>query len=239
MSKNNIKEKIKIRPSNERGHSKHGWLDSFHTFSFADYHDNEHMGYRSLRVINEDKVGPGEGFGAHPHMDMEIFSYVIEGALAHKDSMDHQSTIKAGDIQKITAGTGIVHSEFNASKNEKVHFLQIWIIPEEKNLEPSYQEYSGLDAQSNSVELIGSPKGGKNIIQFNQDVYVYKGKFDRDINYQHELLSGRGAWLQMIKGQLFVNNYELNSGDGASIENTGEILLTAGTDCEFLLIDMK
>ena len=230
---------IIVRRSKERGHADHGWLNSYHTFSFADYHDPAHMQFRSLRVINEDRVAPGMGFGAHPHRDMEIFSYVIEGALAHKDSMGHESIIKAGDVQKITAGTGITHSEYNASKSEQVHFLQIWILPQHKGLKPSYQEYSlALSDQAQDVTLIGSSQGGDHVIQFNQDVYIYKGKLARGKEYCHDLNSGRGAWLQMIKGEVTLNEEKLTSGDGAAIEHRPTITVQAVHDAEFILMDL-
>ena len=239
MGKASSTSNIRIRPAAERGHADHGWLNSYHTFSFAGYQDPAHMGFRALRVINEDRVDPGMGFGAHPHQDMEIFSYVIEGSLTHKDSMGHESTIKAGDVQKITAGTGIIHSEFNGSKKEKVHFLQIWILPEKVGLKPSYQEYSlALSDQAPPVSLIGSPKGGKNVIQFNQDVYIYKGTLTQGKTYSYELKPGRGVWLQVIKGKLTVSEQELSAGDGAAIENLNEIIITAQNTLEFLLMDL-
>ncbi len=230
---------IKIRRSQERGHANHGWLDSYHTFSFAGYQDKNYMGFRALIVINEDQINPGMGFGPHSHEDMEIFTYVIEGALTHQDNMEHQSTINAGDVQKMTAGTGIVHSEFNASKKEKVHLLQIWILPAQKGLKPSYQEYSGLSGGTTPLSLIGSPRGGKNIIQFNQDFYVYKGKLTKGEKIRHELKPGRGAWLQIIKGALNVGGQTLFAGDGAAVENIDEIPINAAKDSEFLLMDLS
>ena len=230
---------ISIRPAKERGHADHGWLKSYHTFSFADYQDEEYMGFRSLRVINEDRVDPGKGFGAHPHHDMEIFSYVIEGALAHKDSMGHTSTIKAGDVQKITAGAGIVHSEYNASNTEPVHFLQIWILPAQKGLTPSYQEYSPASAQRRTpLTLIGSPQGGKNVIQFHQDIYLYKGQLKEKESQVHAIKNGRGIWLQMIQGKLKLNDQPLSAGDGAAIDGADTITLHSPEDAEFLLMDM-
>ena len=227
---------IKIRRSRERGHAKHGWLESYHTFSFAGYQDPNYMGFRVLRVINEDRVEPGMGFGAHPHDNMEIFSYVIEGALTHQDSMGHKFTIGAGDVQKITAGTRIVHSEFNASTKEIVHFLQIWILPIQRGLEPSYQEYSGLKNKQ-SVTLIGSPEGGENVIKFHQDVYIYKGHLKQNETFTHELKPTRGVWFQVIQGKLNVNNEPLSTGDGAAIENVSQIKIFPEQECEFLLMD--
>jgi len=231
------KPSIKIRGAKERGYADHGWLKSYHSFSFADYHDENHMGFRSLRVINEDRVAPGKGFGAHPHRDMEIFSYIIEGALTHKDSMGNTSTVKAGDVQKITAGTGIEHSEFNASDKEQVHFLQIWILPAQKGLKPSYQDYSRTDNKT-PLALIGSPQGGKNVIQFHQDVYLYKGSLKAKDTQVHAIKTGRGLWLQMIKGTVILNDQALSAGDGAAIEGADAMTVHARQDAEFLLMDM-
>ncbi len=240
--KNTFKNTIQVRPAAERGHANHGWLDSYHTFSFANYYDEKYMGFRSLRVINDDWIAPGKGFGAHPHRDMEIFTYVIEGAVAHKDSMGHESVIKAGDVQKITAGTGIVHSEYNGSQKEKVHLLQIWIVPAKQNLKPFYQEFrlGSVDSKT-PVSLIGSPQGGENVMQFNQDVYIYKGALKSGESYQHDLKSGRGVWLQMIKGEVQVNGVngqKLVEGDGAAVENVNQIAVAVKKDAEFLLMDL-
>ncbi len=235
-----IKESIIVRPSDERGHAQHGWLDSYFTFSFAEYYDPAHMGFRSLRVINEDRVEAGMGFDTHPHRDMEIFTYVIEGALKHKDSMGHESTLKAGQVQKITAGTGIRHSEFNASAKEKVHLLQIWIEPQEKGLKPSYQEYSlALANEKNPLLLMGSPQGGNNVVQFNQDVYVYRGVLKEGKSVPYKINSGRGLWLQIVRGEIKLNGHTLRDGDGASVENVKEITLNASKNSEFLLFDLK
>ncbi len=238
--KNTLKNtSVKVRRAKERGHANHGWLDSYHTFSFAGYYDPNHMGFRSLKVINEDRVGPGKGFGSHPHEDMEIFSYVIEGALTHKDSMGNSSTIKAGDVQKITAGSGIVHSEFNGSTKEKVHFLQIWILPDKKGLKPSYQEYSlALSDPKAPVTLIGSPQGGNNVVQFHQDVYIYKGSLGQAEICRHDIKPGRGLWIQMIKGKVSLDDNELSAGDGAALENQRTITAKALEDAEFLLMDL-
>ncbi len=230
---------IKIRRANERGHALHGWLDSFHTFSFADYYDPQHMGFRSLRVINEDRVEAGKGFGEHSHKDMEILSYVVEGALKHKDSMGHESVINTGDIQKITAGTGIVHSEFNASHTKRVHFLQIWIVPKEKGLNPSYQQFT-LPSQDTThpLLLIASSMGGKNIIQFYQDVDLYRGTLKKGQKISHIFPPKRGGWMQMIQGSLELEGHSLKAGDGAAIEQQSQISLKALERCEFLLFDL-
>ncbi|OGX27624.1 MAG: quercetin 2,3-dioxygenase [Omnitrophica WOR_2 bacterium RIFCSPHIGHO2_01_FULL_48_9] len=239
--KNSFKktEGVRLRPAAARGHADHGWLKSDHTFSFADYYDPSQMGFRTLRVINEDRVAPGQGFGMHPHRDMEILTYVVEGALAHKDSMGHQSTIKPGDVQKITAGQGIEHSEFNASKKEPVHLLQIWIVPSKKGLPPSYQEFSlATPDAKHSLFLVGSPQGDKNILQFNQDVYVYRGVLKKNAQCSHVLQAGRGVWVQLVKGSCALNGHPLSAGDGAALENQPDLMFKAATDCEFLLFDM-
>ncbi len=234
-----MQNKITLRPSQKRGYADHGWLKSHFTFSFAEYQDPAYMGFRSLRVINEDYVAPGQGFGTHPHRDMEIFTYVIDGALAHKDSMGHASSLSAGQVQKITAGTGISHSEFNGSDKDPVHLLQIWILPEKRGLVPSYQEYTlAVPDDKNPLLLMGSPSGGKNVVKFNQDVFVYRGilKTDQDVEYSIKL--GRGAWVQMIKGRLTVNDTLVSGGDGAAIENENILSFKAQKDAEFLLFDL-
>ena len=230
---------VKIRQSRERGFADHGWLKSHHTFSFADYYDPAWMGFRTLRVINEDFVEGGQGFGEHPHRDMEIFTYVIDGALRHKDSMGHTSVIKPGQVQKITAGSGIVHSEFNSSAKDKIHLLQIWIVPKQKGLTPSYQE-NFLPARDDNHPflLIGSPQGGKNIVQFHQDVFVYRGILSAGKENWFNLKPGRGLWLQIVKGEIKLNGRALTSGDGASVENAAEIVFTAVKDAEFLVFDL-
>jgi len=205
---------ITIRSSKDRGHAQHGWLDSYHTFSFADYFDPAHMGFHTLRVVNEDKVTPGEGFGTHPHRDMEILTYVIEGQLKHRDSMGHEVIIKAGDIQKITAGTGISHSEFNASQTEAVHLLQIWIIPDTK----------GLRALP---------------VKFHQDVTVYRGLLSAGKPLERKFSAGRAGWVQMVKGEMALNNQTLKAGDGAAIEEEEQISFLSKSSAEFLLFDLK
>ena len=220
---------ITIRKSKDRGHAEHGWLDSYHTFSFADYFDPNHQNFRTLRVINEDKVMPGEGFGTHPHRDMEILTYVIEGQLKHRDSMGHEAIIKAGEIQKITAGTGITHSEFNASKTEFVHLLQIWIIPDKKGLKPSYQEETLPDTKG----LVALP------VKFHQDVTVFRGLLSAGKPLEHKFLAGRAGWVQMVKGNMMLNGQSLTTGDGAAIEEEKKISFLGKAPAEFLLFDLK
>ena len=230
---------INVRKSQDRGHAEHGWLDSFHTFSFADYYDPQHMGFRSLRVINEDRVLAGQGFGSHPHKDMEIFSYVVRGSLKHKDSMGHESTVHAGGIQKISAGSGIVHSEFNASNKETVHFLQVWIVPQERGLKPSYLDLAlpAADPQ-NPLLLIGSPHAKDKVVQFFQDVYIYRGHLASKQDISFPIKANRGVWIQMIKGKLGVENHILKAGDGVSIEGLKQIKIAGQEDAEFLLFDL-
>lgn len=238
MNVNNANGTIRVRKSNERGHANHGWLDSYHTFSFGEYFDRNHMAFRSLRVINEDWVEGGEGFGRHPHQDMEIFTYIVEGSLKHEDSMGHQSTIKAGDVQKITAGTGIYHSEFNASTTDPVHLLQIWIMPERKGLKPSYQEITLAPAGKEALTLMGSSQGGANVVQFNQDVYIYRGILSKGKGIDIDIKSGRGVWLQVVKGKVELNGHLLSDGDAISIENSNKVFIQAKDDAEFLVFDL-
>lgn len=230
---------IQVRKSSDRGHANHGWLDSYHTFSFADYFDPQFMGYRSLRVINEDRVEAKQGFGTHPHRDMEILTYVISGQLAHKDSMGSGSTIRPGQVQKMTAGTGITHSEFNASDKEAVHLLQIWIVPHLRGLKPSYEEYTlAPPDEKNPLLLIGSLDGGKNIVKFNQDVLLYRGILSSGQSLGYSMKPGRGVWVQMVKGQLAVNDVSLSAGDGAAIEKLAQLSFQVVQPSEFLLFDL-
>lgn len=229
---------IQIRKSEERGHANHGWLDSYFSFSFAEYHDPKHIGFRSLRVINEDFIQPDNGFGMHPHKDMEIISFVIEGELAHKDSLGNGSTIKPGRIQKMSAGTGVTHSEFNPSKDKQTHLLQIWIIPSEKGIQPAYEELP-FDAQKSGLELLGSnhPQNGQ--IMIRQDAQMYRGQLSAENSIAHKLSKGRGAWIQLIKGSLTINGQKLTPGDGAAIEDENVLNISAVQNTEFLLFDLK
>ena len=233
-------EKIMIRPAQERGHGQYGWLDSYHTFSFADYYDERHEGFRSLRVINEDRVQPGKGFATHPHKDMEILTYVISGSLEHKDSMGNGSVINFGDVQKMSAGTGITHSEFNPSQDRLVHLLQIWILPKLRGIKPAYEQFTlpALLAKDPLV-LIGSPDGAKNVAQFHQDILIFRGILRAQKRCYYHVKPDGGVWVQMIKGSLWLDDHLLNAGDGASVENTNKLELTAENDTEFLLFDMN
>lgn len=209
---------LTIRPADARGHANHGWLDSHHTFSFANYYDPRHMGFRALRVINEDRVDPGQGFGTHPHNDMEIISYVLEGGLRHRDSMGTGSVIRPGDVQRMSAGTGVAHSEFNASNSEPVHFLQIWLIPKKRGLEPSYEQKTFTDEQKDGELLvIASPDGREDSVTINTDAQVFAGNFAKAQAAEHPLASDRHAWVQVARGNVRVNGQELKQGDGAAI----------------------
>ncbi len=228
---------IDRRKGNERGHADHGWLKSFHTFSFADYHDPSQMGYGDLRVINDDRVEPSKGFGTHSHRDMEIISYVVEGELAHKDSMGNASTITIGDVQRMSAGTGVMHSEYNPSSASPVHFLQIWILPERKGIEPSYeQKHFSNEAKLNRLRLIASKKGRDGSISLNQDADLYAALLDNsEVSYR--LSPGRIAYLHVVKGGILLNGLALSTGDGAKINNEDNLVLSGSG--ELLLFDLK
>lgn len=230
---------IEVRKAEERGHANHGWLDTQHTFSFAGYHDTRHMGFRKLRVINEDRVAPGAGFGAHPHRDMAIFTYVIEGQLKHRDTLGNSSILSRGDVQIMHAGSGIVHEEFNASDEEHVHFLQIWIIPNVQGIEPKYAERSFLsELEKPGVHLLLSPDGEKRSLTIHQDVRGYMISLDED-SICHQLPSSHFAWLQVIRGKLVANDKYLEAGDGAAIREISEIKLTPNGRAEALLFDLN
>jgi quercetin 2,3-dioxygenase len=228
---------LSIRRSEERGHAEHGWLDSHHTFSFADYHDPRFMGFRSLRVINEDRVVAGEGFGTHGHRDMEILSIVLEGAIAHKDSMGTGAVLTPGEVQRMTAGMGVQHSEFNASNTEALHFLQIWILPEKRGLAPSYEQLRFDPAgREGRLQLVASPDKADGSLQVHQDARVYLTRLSGGQTVRHPLTPGRGAWVQVISGDVTVNGKKLMVGDGASLENEPELSLS-GTG-EALVFDL-
>ncbi|MBI2433882.1 MAG: pirin family protein [Candidatus Hydrogenedentes bacterium] len=229
---------ITVRKSHERGHVNHGWLDTYHTFSFADYYDPNFMGHRALRVINEDRVAPGKGFGRHPHRDMEIITYVLEGALEHADSMGNGSIIHAGNFQKMSAGTGIEHSEFNPSGDTPVHLYQIWIQPGEKGLTPAYQELNAQAvAASSQLRLIGTPDAGNGHIHIHQDVKLYLGRM-KDGALTYSPVKGRHVWLQVTRGTVEVNGVTLHAGDGAAVEKEDVLNFTSVDSGEFLLFDL-
>ena len=233
---------ITIRPANERGHANHGWLDTYHTFSFANYYDPKHMHFRSLRVINDDRVAPGFGFGTHPHDNMEIVTYVLEGALSHKDSMGNGSTIVPGEVQRMSAGTGVLHSEKNDSKNEEVHLLQIWIFPEKQGIEPGYeQKFFGDDEKLNRFRLVASRAGRDGSVKINQDASIYAALLEEGKTTAYNLEEGRYAWLHVATGSVTLNGKTLNAGDGAAITDEQKLEVTGATSgkkAEVLLFDL-
>jgi len=230
---------IAVRKADERGHANHGWLDSFHTFSFADYYDPREMGFGTLRVINEDRVAPGKGFGKHPHRDMEIISYVLEGALEHKDSMGTGSVIRPGDVQRMSAGTGVFHSEFNASRDQAVHFLQIWIEPNRLGVAPGYEQKNfPVSEKKGRLRLIASPEGTDGSVQINQNAHVYAAVLDADDAASYALPAGHNAYVHVARGSIKVNDTALGTGDGAKISGERELRLTQGVGAEVLLFDM-
>lgn len=230
---------LQIRKAQERGHANHGWLNSYHTFSFADYYDPDEMNFSVLRVINEDTVQPGMGFGTHAHRDMEIVTYVLEGELEHKDSMGTGSIIKPGDVQRMSAGTGVTHSEFNASKIKPVHFLQIWIMPKFKGIRPSYeQRFFSDDKKLNTLRLIASPDGRDDSITLNQDALIYATNLDGDGRITHTIAGNRRAYVHIAKGTLRINGMSLEAGDGLKISEEGEIALEAVESGEALIFDL-
>jgi len=230
---------ITIRRSDDRGAADHGWLDSKHTFSFAGYHHPEHMGFRSLRVLNEDRVAPRGGFPTHGHREMEIVSYVIDGALAHQDSTGTGSVIRPGDIQRMTAGSGIHHSEENASRTDGVHFLQIWIHPDTPRLAPGYeQKHFDEKERQGQLRLVGSRDGRDGSIVIHQDVSLYAALLAPSDRVEHTLASGRHAWIQLVRGTITVNGKTLKGGDGAAISSEEKLVIEASTPSELLLFDL-
>jgi hypothetical protein len=230
---------LALRKSSERGHANFGWLDSRHTFSFGQYHDEAHMGFGPLRVINDDRVAPGAGFQPHGHADMEIISYVLDGGLEHKDSIGTGSVIRPGEVQRMSAGTGIRHSEFNASKTDPVHFLQIWIIPERRGLTPSYEQKAFSAAEkSGKLRLVGSRDGRDGSVTIHRDVDFYATLLGNGHRVTHELKTGRGAWVHVARGSVRLNGTALSAGDGVAIEAAGTLTLDGANDAEVLLFDM-
>ena len=230
---------VTLRPAGERMHTQIGWLDSHHTFSFAEHYDPRHMGFRALRVINEDRVAPGQGFGTHPHRDMEILSYVLEGALMHRDNMGTGSIIKPGDVQRMTAGTGVLHSEANASEREPVHFLQIWLLPDRSGLKPSYEQRAfPPDARKGTLTLVGSRDARDGSVTINQDVDLFSAALDAGNRVSHSLKAGRHAWVQVTRGAVQVNGTSLGAGDGAAISDEAAVAIEASAPSELLLFDL-
>lgn len=228
-----------IRRAEERGHVNHGWLNSYHTFSFGDYYDPRHMGFSNLRVINDDTVSPRGGFGTHGHRDMEIISYVLDGALRHEDSLGNGSVIRPGDVQRMSAGTGVRHSEFNASDIEAVHFLQIWLIPEVNGLKPSYEQKAFSDEDKRGrLRLVGSRDGREGSVTIHQNVDLYATRLLDGDRVRHQLAAGRKGWVQVAKGRAVFNGEPLEPGDGVAIEGPVTIALAGLSDAELLLFDM-
>lgn len=230
---------ITVRKAVARGHFDHGWLDTYHTFSFADYYDPAHMGFRALRVINEDRVQPGKGFGTHGHRDMEIITYVLGGALEHKDSLGTGSVIRPGEVQRMSAGTGVTHSEYNHSRSEIVHLLQIWLLPERQGLEPSYEQRAFPAAErQGTLRLVASPGGRDGSVTVHQDVRLYASLLSPTDQVTHRLQGGRHAWLQVARGRVTANGSELHTGDGAAVSDEAALDIGATAASEVLLFDL-
>ena len=227
------------RKAHERGHAEHGWLDSYHTFSFADYHDPQWMGYRSLRVLNDDLVMPRMGFGKHPHRDMEIITYILSGQLAHEDSMGNGRTIAAGEFQYMAAGSGVQHSEQNPSATEAVHLLQVWIVPDEKGVTPRYAEKSMKDAATGALHLIASKTGRDGSMAIHQDADLWLAKLDANQSVTHPLAPGRHAWLHLAEGEIILNGQTLAAGDAAAIDNEPSLKLSGAKPSQILLFDLN
>lgn len=230
---------LTIRKAEDRGHANHGWLNTYHTFSFANYYEPKHMGFRALRVINEDRVSPGNGFGTHGHKNMEIITYVLEGALEHKDSIGTGSVIQPGEVQRMSAGTGILHSEFNHSKSESVHFLQIWLLPEKEGLPPSYEQRNFSPAKTpGKLHLVAARDGRDAAVTVHQDVDLYAAVLEPGDRVSHSLQPQRHAWVQVARGAITVNGLSLDKGDGAAISEETDVVIEATTDAEILLFDL-
>jgi len=230
---------IRIRKAAERGHFDHGWLNTYHTFSFGAYYEPANMGFRSLRVMNDDRVEPGQGFGMHGHRDMEIVTYVLEGALQHRDSMGNGSIIKAGQLQGMTAGTGIMHSEFNPSEKDWVHLYQIWLLPAQKGLKPSYEELAPPGEERNGrFRLVASPDGADGSMTIHQDARLYLASILEGQSVEQEIQPGRSAWLQVLRGRVNVLENDLSAGDGVAITNENRVAVQAAVPSEVLLFDL-
>jgi quercetin 2,3-dioxygenase len=230
---------LTIRHADERGHANHGWLDSFHSFSFADYYDEEHIHYGALRVLNDDRIAGGQGFGAHGHRDMEIVTYVLDGALAHRDSMGNGSTIRPGDVQRMSAGTGVMHSEFNASREDQVHLLQIWLLPRERGGAPGYEEKRFSDDDKRGrLRVVASPDGREGSVTVQSDAAIYAGLIDGAERAHYAVPAGRRVYVHVARGALEVNGERLGAGDAAMIEAEAAITFANGEQAEVLLFDL-
>ena len=229
-----------LRRAAERGHANHGWLDSHHSFSFANYYDPEHMGWGNLRVINEDRIDPGTGFGTHGHRDMEIVSYVLEGNLAHKDSMGNVKGIPPGDVQRMSAGTGVQHSEFNHAPNQTTHFLQIWILPNERGIAPGYEQKTFTEADKRGkLRLVASPDGAEGSVPIHANAHLYAGLFDGDESAELQLATGRKGYVHLVRGELEANGQVLNAGDALLLDNETRVQLRRGRHAEVLVFDLE
>ena len=230
---------ITIRRASERGHANHGWLDTYHTFSFASYRDPKHVHFRALRVMNEDVVAPGQGFGTHPHHNMEIVTYVLEGALEHRDSMGNGEVLRPGEFQRMSAGTGITHSEFNPSPTEPVHLYQIWLFPRQDGIEPSYEQKRFEEVERhNRLRLVASRDAADGSLLIHQDARIYLSSLDAGNQMTHELDAGRHAWLQVLRGQVALNGQALQTGDGAAVSDETALQIEASDDAEVMLFDL-
>lgn len=231
---------IRIRRGRDRGHANHGWLDTRHTFSFASYQDPQHMRFRSLRVMNEDIVAPGQGFGTHPHHDMEIVTYVLEGALEHKDSMGNGEVLRPGEFQRMSAGTGITHSEFNPSSAEPVHLYQIWLLPERQGIEPSYeQKQFPQEERRNQLRLVAAPNAEHGSLLIHQDARIYLSSLDEGKQVSHAVKPGRHAWLQVLRGAISLNGHDLAASDGAAVSEEPLLTVVASKPAEIMLFDLN
>ncbi len=230
---------INVRKAADRGYADHGWLKAFHTFSFAGYVDRDHVQFRSLRVMNEDRVAPGQGFGTHPHNDMEIVTYVLEGALEHKDSMGNGEVLRPGEFQRMTAGTGITHSEFNPSSDEPVHLYQIWLFPDRKGHTPSYEQKRFPDEQlHNSLRVVASPDAEEGSLAIHQDAKIFLSKLDAGQSVEHPVAESRHAWLQVLRGKVTLNGKSLDTSDGAAVSDERLLKIEADGDAEIMLFDL-
>lgn len=230
---------MKIRRARERGHADLGWLQSFHTFSFADYYDPRHMGFGQLRVINDDVIAPGKGFGTHPHRDMEIITYVLNGELEHKDSMGNGSVMRHGDVQRMSAGTGVAHSEYNHSAENPVHLLQIWILPDARGHQPGYeQKFFQDEDKRGQLRLVASNAGREGSVSLNQDADLYAGLLNNDEGFDFSVVEQRDVWVHLARGELNLNGETLLAGDGVAVQDAGELNFSNGRDAEVLIFDM-
>jgi quercetin 2,3-dioxygenase len=227
------------RYGGDRGHANHGWLDTYHTFSFAGYHDPRFMGFRVLRVMNEDRVAPGQGFGMHPHQDMEIITYVLSGALEHKDSMGNGEVLRPGELQRMSAGTGLLHSEFNPSSDEPVHLYQVWLLPQSRGIEPSYEQKSfPIDQRRNELCLVASPDGDAGSLKIHQNAKLFLAALEPNHTVQHKFELDRHGWLQVLKGSLRINDFTLHAGDGVAVGDEPLVTLQAVEETEAMLFDL-